>query len=90
MSKEYYKTKESVEEYIKLAEGYDGAELIEKLKNYLPVNSSILEVGSGPGTDWEILNKTLKVVGSDSSDEFLKRLIKKFSNGEFLHLDAIL
>ena len=89
MSKEYYKTKESVEEYIELAEGYDGAELIEKLKNYLPVNSSILEVGSGPGTDWEILNKTFKVVGSDSSDEFLKRLIKKFPNGEFLHLDAI-
>jgi ubiquinone/menaquinone biosynthesis C-methylase UbiE len=89
MSKAYYKTKESVDEYIKLAEGYNGAELIEKLKDFLPGDSYVLELGSGPGTDWEILNKTFKVVGSDSSNEFLNRLIANIPNGEFLHLDAI-
>ena len=32
MKGEYYKTKESAEEYIKLAKGFNGAQLIEKLK----------------------------------------------------------
>lgn len=35
MSSEYYHTKESVEEYIKLAEGVNGAVIINKLTPYL-------------------------------------------------------
>ncbi len=48
MKYEYYKTKETVKEYIKLAEGVNGSKLIDKLKAYLPVNSTLLEIGSGP------------------------------------------
>ena len=36
MTAGYYKTKESVEEYIKLAKDVNGGELIEKLKKFLP------------------------------------------------------
>lgn len=86
---EYYKTKESVKEYIELAKDVNGAELIDKLKQVLPANSSLLEIGSGPGTDWEILNDSYNVTGSDNSAEFLKHLIAKYPNGEFLNLDAI-
>ena len=89
MEGEYYKTKESVDEYIKLAEDVNGKQLIEKLKQVLLPNSDVLEIGSGPGTDWNILNETYNVIGSDNSTEFLDYLIKKNPNGEFIELDAI-
>jgi len=85
---DYYKTKESVEEYIKLAKGHDGAKNIEELLKYLPASSSILEIGSGPGTDWQILKKYYKIRGSDNSPEFLNHLNVSFPEGEFLLLDA--
>lgn len=89
MATSYYKTKESVEEYIHLAEGVNGGELIEKLTNFLPSNSSLLEIGSGPGTDWNILNKDFEVVGSDNSKEFLRHLVARNPNDCFLELDAV-
>lgn len=89
MKGEYYKTKESVEEYIKLAKDINGKLLIEKLKQILPSNSKILEIGSGPGTDWNILNEFYEVIGSDNSNEFMNHLVSKNPKGEFLELDAI-
>ena len=89
MNGAYYKTKESVSEYIKLAKDVNGFELIEKLKNVLPIDSVLLEIGSGPGTDWKILKKTYRVVGSDNSKEFLSHLISENPSGDFLELDAI-
>lgn len=88
MSDKYYHTKTSVDEYIKMAEGYDGAELIEVFKKYLPDQSTLLELGSGPGSDWKLLSQHFSVVGSDNSQEFIKRLVEKFPNGEFIELDA--
>ena len=85
---EYYNTKESAEEYIKAAEGFNGKGLIEKLEKVLPRGSALLELGSGPGSDWEILNKLYSVTGSDFSSEFLKHLIKSNPDGEFIELDA--
>ncbi|WP_106792913.1 trans-aconitate 2-methyltransferase [Aquimarina sp. Aq78] len=89
MTGKYYKTKESVEEYIRLAKDVNGKILIEKLKQVLPSNSTVLEIGSGPGTDWKILNKSYDITGSDNSTEFLNHLISKNPNGKFLELDAI-
>ena len=54
---DYYKTKDSVKEYIKLAKGFNGKHLIDKLIKVLPFKSIILEIGSGPGTDWKILKE---------------------------------
>ncbi len=84
----YYHTKESVEEYIKAAEGHNGSEIIEELFKFLPANSDVLEIGSGPGTDWQILKQHYNVTGSDHSSEFLKHLNVSFPDGEFLLLDA--
>ena len=89
MEGEYYKTKESVEEYIRLAKDVNGGLLIDKFEKFLPSNSVILEIGSGPGTDWKILNKSLNVIGSDNSTEFLNYLMTENPNGEFLELDAV-
>ena len=89
MEGEYYKTQASVEEYIHLAKDISGKELIEKLKPFLNTDSALLEIGSGPGTDWKILDESYTVVGSDNSSEFLNRLIKQNPDGEFLELDAV-
>mgnify|MGYP000507125306 CR=1 FL=1 len=88
MEGKYYKTKESVDEYVKLAKDINGSLLIEKLKKFLSLNSTLLEIGSGPGSDWNILNALYKTTGSDNSDEFLSYLNAKNSTGEFLNLDA--
>ena len=66
-----------------------GNHLIERLKKVLPLNSDVLEIGSGPGTDWRILNSSYNVTGSDNSKEFLDYLISKNPEGDFLELDAV-
>jgi len=89
MKGEYYHTKESVEEYINLAKDVDSRGLIEKFKLVLPQNSQILEIGSGPGTDWKILSTTFRVIGSDNSAIFIDYLRKNNPSGDFIELDAI-
>ena len=89
METEYYKTKESVDEYINLAKDVSGKELIEKLKSFLMEGATLLEIGSGPGTDYKLLKKNYDVTGSDNSIEFLKHLRSSNSTGNFLELDAV-
>ncbi len=95
MKNPYYHTSTSVQEYIQHAEGYNGAGLIGHLKTFLSgsspgqaSNTSLLELGSGPGTDWEILSQDYQVTGSDFSAEFLRHLRSKYPQGQFLELDA--
>lgn len=84
----YYHTKDSVNEYIQMAEGYSGAELIEILKKYLVRETTVLEIGSGPGTDYQILSKDYQVTGSDFSEEFLRHLQSAIPSGSFIKIDA--
>ena len=84
----YYHTKESVQEYIKMARGYDGREAIEKLRQFLPPGSEILEIGSGPGTDYGLLKSEYRPTGSDNSPEFINHLKTSFPGDLFLQLDA--
>lgn len=88
MEGKYYKTQESVNEYIRLAKDVNGAFLINKLKEFLPNQSSILELGTGPGTDWNLLKEDYHVIGSDNSSIFLKHLRSNNPKGRFLELDA--
>ncbi len=44
----YFDERKNVEDYIKMAEGYDGRELIAVLKKYLLAGSTVLELGMGP------------------------------------------
>ncbi len=88
MEGEYYHTKDSVKEYIQLAKDVNGRELILRLQEHLPSGAALLELGSGPGTDWRILRGHFKVTGSDYSEEFLEHLKSANPDGQFLHLDA--
>ncbi len=85
----YYQSKENVEEYIKMAECHDGREMINLVKGYLRPDHHILELGSGPGTDWLELSKYYETTGSDNSQAFLQHLNNKYSKGQFLELDAV-
>lgn len=89
MSTDYYRSKETVAGYIKAAAEVNSKPLIDKLKGYLPTGSALLELGSGPGTDWRLLSETYNVTGSDYSNEFLEHLQAENPDGKFLQLDAI-
>ena len=88
MEGEYYKTKETAEEYIRLAKDVNGKALIDRFKNHIKPGCKLLELGSGPGSDFELLKDDFDVTGSDNSLEFLRHLNTKFPKGKFLELDA--
>jgi len=85
----FFDTKKGVEQYIKMAEGYDGAELIKVLQKYLPRDSTVLEIGIGPGKDMDILKKSYAVTGSDNSQVFLNKYKKKHQDADLLLLNAV-
>lgn len=64
----YFDKRKNVDEYIQMAEGYDGRELIAVLKMHLPAGSTILELGMGPGKDLGLLAESYTVTSSDSSN----------------------
>ena len=88
-TEEYYHNKENVEEYRKIANGFDGSALIERLTNHLPEGSSVLELGMGPGKDLDILSRHYKVCGSDYSQIFLDNYRNEHPDADLLLLDAI-
>ena len=78
-----------IEEYIKMAKGYDGRKIISELSKYLPPGSSILELGMGPGTDLLLLKQHYNATGSDYSSIFVNRYQKTHPKADLLVLDAI-
>lgn len=85
---EYFKDYDSVKEYIDMSEGYDGRFLIEILHDFLPFGKSVLELGIGPGRDFEILEKNYRVTGSDYSNIFLDIYREKNKGADLIELDA--
>ena len=85
----FYDDEKNVSSYLEMAEGYDGAELIRILKEYLPVGAAVLELGMGPGKDLDILGQDYTVTGSDNSQIFLDLYRKKNKQADLLLLDAI-
>ncbi len=86
---EFFDDPEKVEQYISMAEGYDGRELIEQLRRHLPDRSHVLELGMGPGVDLELLKQHFVVTGSDRSKVFVDRYQAKHPEADLLHLDAV-
>ena len=85
----YFDTQKHVDEYIELAKGYDGRELIDVLVGHLPKGSSVLELGMGPGKDLDMLAEIFHVVGSDNSAIFVDRYQDIHPEADVLRLDAI-
>ena len=85
----FYDDKETALQYIEMAEGYDGRELIDILRTRLPDGASVLELGMGPGVDLEILRKHFRATGSDNSQFFLDRYREANPDSDLIHLDAV-
>ena len=85
----FFDTDEGIEQYIEMAEGYDGAELIEVLGGYVPEDASVLELGMGPGVDLDILARSYRVTGSDTSERFLERYRRSHPGADLMRLDAV-
>lgn len=85
----YFDNKKNVEDYIAMADGYDGRELIARLREHVPEKATVLELGMGPGVDLDILADTFTATGSDFSRLFLDRYREKHGNPDLLLLDAV-
>ncbi len=85
----FYTDPESVKKYIQMCEGYDGSNIYQALSKHLPLNSTLLELGSGAGLDIEYLKNNYSVTGSDLSDKFLKICKEKYPEISFLKLNAL-
>lgn len=86
----YFDRKEGVEEYMSMLDDHDGREMINRMKEFIPPGSRILELGMGPGKDLEILSETFSAVGSDRSEIFLDLYRKKNPSAEIIRLDAVI
>lgn len=89
MNQNFFDDESNVNEYIKLAEGYDGKELIEQYEQYLTPDAVVLEIGMGPGVDFSILEQKFVMVGSDRSQIFVDRYKKLNPQSEVYKLDAV-
>lgn len=88
--KSFYEKEEKVNQYIDMAKGYDGKEIIEKLKNFAKPPKSVLELGMGPGVDLKLLQSAgFQVTGSDYSKLFVARFLETDPKADVLQLDAI-
>ncbi len=85
----YFNDPKNVQEYIKMAEGFDGRKLIDILTTYLTDNATVLELGMGPGKDLDILKKTFKATGSDYSQVFLDLYLQQHPDADVICLDAV-
>ena len=85
----FFDTEEGVLEYERMAQGYDGRDLIARLQAYVPRGSSVLELGMGPGKDLDMLLELYEAVGSDNSTVFLDRYRARKESPDIIRLDAV-
>lgn len=88
MEQDYYENEANVESYSKFTPSHDGGLLVDALAAWLPEGSSVLELGIGPGKDYQLLRKRFNVTGSDFSSAFLQRYQAQDPTAELLQLDA--
>ncbi len=85
----FYDDEKTALQYIAMAEGYDGRELVEALKLHSPLGARVLELGMGPGVDLNILKTHFKATGSDNSQFFLNRYRDSYPDSDVIQLDAV-
>lgn len=85
----FYDDINNVNQYLEMAAGYDAKQLTCTFAKYLKPDDSILELGSGPGKDYDLLSQTYDVTASDASTVFVELLKAKYPDGKVLELDAV-
>jgi len=85
----FYDEEKTAREYIAMADGYDGRELIAAMSEHVPQGARVLEIGMGPGKDLDILGQNYRVTGSDSSRFFVDLYRQAHRHADLLILDAV-
>lgn len=88
MEQDYYENEANVESYSTFTPSHDGGLLVDALAVWLPEGASVLELGIGPGKDYQLLQRRFNVTGSDFSNAFLQRYRAQDPDAALLHLDA--
>ena len=88
MEQDYYENEANVESYSKFTPSHDGGLLVDALAAWLPEGATVLELGIGPGKDYQLLSQRFNVTGSDFSTAFLQRYHALDPAAELLQLDA--
>jgi trans-aconitate methyltransferase len=83
-----YDTDDGVDQYVAMCAGADGRAHVDRLKDLLPEGAQVLELGMGPGTDFDLLRRYFSVLGTDTSFVFLERYQDKHPGADLLELDA--
>ena len=85
----FYDNEKTANQYIDMAEGFDGRDLIGVLRKHVPQDARVLELGMGPGTDLGLLKRHYRATGSDTSRFFLDRYRDLYPDADLIHLDAV-
>ena len=85
----FFDSEQNVDAYVRMAEGFDGRELVAVLERHLPPGSSVLEIGMGPGKDLHWLGRRFRPTGSDKSSIFVDRVRAAHPSADVLSLDAV-
>ena len=85
----FYDDEKTALQYIEMAEGFDGRELVEVLTRHLPGGANVLELGMGPGVDLDLLKAHYAATGSDNSQFFLDRYRGAYPDSDLIQLDAV-
>ena len=85
----FYDDEKTALQYIEMAQGFDGQELVEVLTRHLPAGAIVLELGMGPGIDLNLLKTHYESTGSDFSQFFLDRYRKTYPDSDLIQLDAV-
>ena len=85
----FFDSEQNVDAYVRMAEDYDGRELVAVLERHLPSGSSVLEIGMGPGKDVRWLGRRFRPTGSDKSSIFADRVRAAEPIADVLSLDAV-
>ncbi len=85
----YFDDVAKAHEYIKMASGYDGRQIIKRLHDFLPPGKTVLEIGMGPGVDLAILQRDYTTTGSDAAQTFIDIYREKNGDADLMLLDAV-
>lgn len=85
-----YNSDAGVAAYVEMAEGIDGRQQIERLRQLIPQGSRVLELGSGPAVDLAILAEYFDATGSDPSPSFRSYALSELNAkpAKLIDLDA--
>jgi len=86
----YYDSSDNVKSYIKICADYDGSHLYTVLEKHASKDSTLLELGMGPGNDLDHFAQQYAVTGSDLSAEFLNHAEEQYPHLPLLQLDALI